>query len=37
LTIINRHEVYIHRLKLAKEILRRGNFEGRNITQNQPF
>ena len=28
---INRHDVYIHCLKLAKEILRRGNFEGQQI------
>ena len=31
LTRINRHDVYIHCLKLAKEILRRGNFEGQQI------
>ena len=31
MTRINRHDVYIHCLKLAKEILRRGNFEGQQI------
>jgi hypothetical protein len=28
---INRHDIYIHCLRLAKEILRRGNFEGQQI------
>ena len=31
MTRINQHDVYIHCLKLAKEILRRGNFEGQQI------
>ncbi len=31
MTRINRHEIYLHCLKLAKEILRRGNFEGQQI------
>ena len=31
MTRINRHDIYLHCLKLAKEILRRGNFEGQQI------
>ena len=31
MTRINRHEIYLHCLTLAKEILRRGNFEGQQI------
>jgi hypothetical protein len=31
LTRINRYDIYRHCLKLAKEILRRGNFEGQQI------
>ena len=31
MTRINRYDIYRHCLKLAKEILRRGNFEGQQI------